>query len=413
MGGRPDHGAAPLSYGWRVVATLSITEVVSWGILYYGFPDFLASIERDLGASRAAVTGAFTVGMGIAALAALPVGRWLDRRGPWALMTVGSCLGTALLIAWSRVESLTGFYVIWTLMGFALAATLYEPAFGAVVRWFPTENRDRALTIVTLAGALASTIFMPIAAWLVEHGGWRHALLVLAAILAVLTIPLHAVVLRRQPPHFDKANKRAPRGPGATLGEASRTPIFWALAVAFAIGNFSTTAVTLHLIPYMVAHGWSAVTMAASIGWMGAMQIPGRLLFVAVTGRFGALGVTMAVFLAQAVGLALVALAPSLPGGLFLMIVVLGAANGMGTLARATTLADVFGAGHYASIGGAVALGANGARATGPLGASLLYLLLGGYRPVFWTLAGALVVVGAVVAVTAREAREPAPAPGA
>ncbi len=390
-----------------------MTETVSWGILYYGFPVFLASMERDLGASRAAVTGAFTVGMGIAALAALPVGRWLDRRGPWALMTVGSCLGTALLIAWSRVESLTGFYAIWTLMGFALAATLYEPAFGAVVRWFPTENRDRALTIVTLAGALASTIFMPIAAWLVEHGGWRHALLVLAAILAVLTIPLHAAVLRRQPPHFDRTNQRAPRGPGSTLGEAGRTPIFWALAVAFAIGNFSTTAVTLHLIPYMVAHGWSPVTMAASIGWMGAMQIPGRLLFVAVTRRFGALGVTMAVFLAQAVGLALVALAPSLPGGLFLMIVVLGAANGMGTLARATTLAEIFGAGHYASIGGAVALGANGARATGPLGASLLYLLLGGYRPVFWTLAGALVVVGAVVAVTAREAREPAPAPGA
>jgi len=47
-------------------------------------------MERDLGASRAAVTGAFTIGMGIAALAALPVGRWLDRHGPWGLMTLGS-----------------------------------------------------------------------------------------------------------------------------------------------------------------------------------------------------------------------------------------------------------------------------------------------------------------------------------
>ena len=381
-----------------------MTEVVSWGILYYGFPVFLAPLERDLGASRAAVTGAFTVGMGIAALGAPPVGRWLDRRGPWALMTLGSCLGTALLVAWSRVESLAGLYAIWALMGLALAATLYEPAFGAVVRWFPLENRDRALTIVTLAGALASTVFMPIAAWLVVHGGWRQALLVLAVILAVLTIPAHAVVLRREPPHLAPGSRGAPRGPGATLGAARRTPTFWALAAAFSIANFSTTAVTLHLIPYMVANGRSAVTMAAAIGWMGAMQIPGRLLFVAVTRRFGALGVTMAVFAAQAVGLALVALAPSLPGGLLLMVAVLGAANGMSTLARATTLAEVFGPAHYASIGGAVALGANGARAAGPLGASLLYLALGGYRPVFWTLAGALVAVGAVVALTAREA---------
>lgn len=389
--------------------------------MYYGFPVFLGAMERDLGASRVAITGAFTVGMAVAALAALPVGRWLDRRGPWALMTVGSCLGTALMVAWSQVHGLTGLYVVWALMGLALAATLYEPAFGAVVRWFPTRNRDRALTTVTLAGALASTIFMPITAALLERGGWRYALLALAAILAVLTIPLHAIVLRRQPPQFSHGGARAAgrgrdagRGPGAPLGVAARTSIFWALALAFSIGTFSTAAVTLHLIPYMVEHGRSAAAVAIAIGWMGAMQIPGRLLFIAVAARSGALGVTMAVFVAQALGLALVALAPSVPGGLILVIAVLGAANGMATLARATTLAEVFGPAHYASISGAVALGANGARALGPVGASVLYVLLGGYRPVFWSLAGALVLVGAVVAVTAaRGARVEARAHGA
>jgi len=86
----------------------------------------------------------------------------------------------------------------------------------------------------------------------------------------------------------------------------------------------------------------------------------------------------------------------------------------MGTLARATTLAEVFGPAHYASITGAVALGANGARALGPVGASLLYIALGGYPPVFWTLAGALVIVGAVAAAAgAREVRLPAVAPEA
>ena len=138
MGRRADHGAPALSYGWTVVATLCVTEIVSWGIMYYGFPVFLASMEADLGGSRVAITGAFTVGMAVAALAALPVGRWLDRRGPWGLMTLGSCLGTALVIAWSQVSSVGGLYAVWALMGLALGATLYEPAFGAVVRWFPT-----------------------------------------------------------------------------------------------------------------------------------------------------------------------------------------------------------------------------------------------------------------------------------
>ena len=372
--------------------------------MYYGFPVFLAAMETDLAASRVAITGAFTVGMAVAALAALPVGRWLDRRGPWGLMTAGSCLGATLVLAWSQVSGVLGLYVVWSLMGLALAATLYEPAFGAVVRWFPTDHRDRALTVVTLAGALASTIFMPISAGFLQRWGWRPALLGLAAILAVVTIPLHALVLRRQPPHFtrDGAAKAgaAPRGPGVPLGVAARTPIFWALSLAFSIGSFSTAAVTVHLIPYMVEQGHAAAAVAIAIGWMGAMQIPGRLVFIAVTGRFGPLGVTMAVFLAQALGLGLVALAPSLPGGLVLVIAVLGAANGMATLARATTLAELFGPAHYATISGAVALGANGARALGPVGAAVLYTLLGGYRPVFWSLAGALALVGAIVAAS-------------
>ena len=419
MGRRADHGAAALSYGWIVVTTLCATEIVSWGIMYYGFPVFLASMEADLDGSRVTITGAFTVGLAVAALAALPVGRWLDRRGPWGLMTLGSCLGVTLVIAWSRVTGVVGLYAVWTLMGLALAATLYEPAFGAVVRWFPTQNRDRALTTVTLAGALASTIFMPITAWLLTRGGWRPALLALAAILAVLTIPLHALVLKRQPPRFAAAGRaRAaasdPDDPGVPLGTAARTAIFWALSLAFAIGSFATSSVTLHLIPYMVEHGRSAGAVAVAIGWMGAMQIPGRLLFVAVAGRFGALGVTMAVFVAQALGFALVAVAPAVPGGLLLVIVVLGAANGMATLARATTLAEVFGPAHYATISGAVALGANTARALGPVGASVLYARLGGYPPVFWSLAGALALVGAVVAATAaREVRAAAATPGA
>ena len=223
-----------MSYGWTVVGTLCVTEIVSWGIMYYGFPVFLASMEADLGASRIAITGAFTVGMAVAALTALPVGRWLDRCGPWGPMTAGSCLGAALMVAWSQVDGVVGLYVIWSLMGLALAATLYEPAFGAVVRWFPTDHRDRALTIVTLAGALASTIFMPISAGFLQHWGWRPALVGLAVILAILTIPLHAVVLRRQPPHFVKGASReardAGRGPGVPLAVAARAPIFWALA---------------------------------------------------------------------------------------------------------------------------------------------------------------------------------------
>ena len=385
-----------LYYGWVVVAALCVTEVVSWGILYYGFPVLLRPMEADLGWSRVEITGAFSVGMGVAALAALPVGRWIDRHGARALMTTGSCLATVLLLAWSRIESLSALYAVWCLMGAALAATLYEPAFAAVVGWFATRGRDKALLTVTLAGALASTVFMPLEAWLVARLGWRGALVALAVTLAVITIPLHAFVLRpapRRAPPTPGAERAESRVPGLTLRASARTAVFWVLLAAFFVANFATNAVTVHLIPYLSDRGYSPTVAAMMIGWMGAMQLPARLLFAPVASRFGHRTVTGVIFLVQALSLAQLALAGELPT-LVPMVVMLGAANGMATLARATIVAEIFGPRHYGSISGAVALGANGARAVAPVGAALLMVALGGYARVFWLMAAALVVAG-------------------
>ena len=394
-----------LPYGWVVVAALSVTETVSWGIIYYGFPVMLRPMETDLGFSRAAITGAFSVGLGLAALAALPVGRWIDRHGGRALMTLGSCLGTALVLAWSQVKSLPALYAVWALMGLAMAATLYEPAFAAVVSWFPGRHRDRALLTVTIVAGFASTIFMPIEAWLVVRLGWRSALLVLTAVLAALTIPLHAFVLRR-PPRADGPTPGAPRAEaavqGVELGVAARTPVFWVLAIAFFVGNFTTNTVTVHLIPYLADRGYALTVAAMMIGWMGAMQVPARIVFAPIAARFGHHAVTAAIFLAQAAALVQLALAASLPT-LVPMVVMLGAANGMSTLARATTIAEIFGPRHYGSISGAVAIGANGARAIAPVGAALLQVALGGYERVFWLLAGTLVAAGVGVLATRAE----------
>lgn len=386
-------------YGWVVVAALSITETISWGVVYYGFPVFLRALEEDLGASRVAVTGAFSLGLGVSAAAALPVGRWLDRRGPRGLMTLGSCLATGLLLVWSRVETLPGLYAVWAALGVAMALILYEPAFAAVVQWF-TRHRDRALLVVTLAGALASTIFMPLEAWLLARVGWRAAVVTLAAVLA-LTIPIHWLVLRGPPRPAPRESGETPRpaAGGSTLRAALGSVVFWVLAGAFFIGNCATVSVTVHLIPYLVGYGYSTAFAATAIGWIGAMQAPARLFFVPVASWLGARAVTASIFFAQAAGMVLLANVGRLPG-LAPVIVLLGASNGMSTLARATTVAAIFGRRHYASISGSIAVGANGARALGPVASSFLLAVLGSYERVFWVLAGALTVASATVLAT-------------
>ncbi|MGH7310715.1 MAG: MFS transporter [Candidatus Rokuibacteriota bacterium] len=389
---------ARLPYGWVVVAALCVTETVTWGIIYYGFPVMLRPMEAELGFSRVAITGAFSVGMGLAAVAGLPLGRWIDRHGARGLMTLGSCLGTLLVLAWSRVESLPALYAVWGLMGLVMAATLYEPAFAAVVGWFPGRHRDRALLTVTIVAGFASTIFMPIEAWLVSRVGWRSALMTLAIVLAVLTIPLHALLLRRPPRPVAPSGSTREHGavPGLTLGAAIRTAVFWVLAAAFFVGNFTVNAITMHMIPYLSDRGYSPTVAAVMIGWMGAMQVPARLVFAPVVARFGHYAATTGIFFVQAAGLAQLALATRLPT-LIPMVAMLGGANGMSTLARATIIAEIFGPRHYGSIAGAIALGANGARAVGPVGAAALQVAIGGYEPVFWLLTAGLALAGLAV----------------
>jgi MFS family permease len=402
------------SAGWNVVGALAVTETISWGIIYYGFAVFLRPMELGLHASRVAITGALSAALAASALAALPAGRWLDRYGPRLLMTGGSGLASVLVFAWARVESAGALYAVWSLMGVAMAATLYEPAFAAVVQRFPEQReRDRALLAVTLVAGLASTIFMPLSAWLLERVGWRTALELLAAFLAATTVPIHALALRpapRQPDPAPSAGPGAaagpgagprPAAPGAPLSAALATPAFWILAAAIAVGVFATVTVSVHMIPYLMQHGYQATYAAAVVGWIGAMQIPGRLLFAPIAAWFGARTVTAAVFLVQGLAMAVLPLALH-PAGVVPVIILLGATNGMATLVRATIVAELFGRGSYGSISGAIAVGANGARALGPVGASLLRVWLGGYERLFWALAASLGAAGVTLLIAER-----------
>ena len=112
-----------------IAGTLAVSEVTSWGILYYAFAVFLVPMQAELGWSRTAITGAYSLGLLVSRLAAPLVGRWLDQRGPHALMTLGSSAGAALLLVWASVENLLAFYLVWVGIGLAMAATLYRARF--------------------------------------------------------------------------------------------------------------------------------------------------------------------------------------------------------------------------------------------------------------------------------------------
>src|SRR6476620_9674610 len=95
-----------LYFGWVMLAALCVAEPVSWGVLYDAFAVFIKPMEADLGWSSSQITGAFSLSLLITGFAGIPLGRWLDRRGARAVMTIGSILAVLLVLAWSRADGL-------------------------------------------------------------------------------------------------------------------------------------------------------------------------------------------------------------------------------------------------------------------------------------------------------------------
>lgn len=386
-----------LYYGWVVVSTLATTETISWGILYYAFAAFLVPMQQELGWSTAQLTGAYSLALLVSGLAAVPVGRWVDRHGPRLLMTLGSIGGTILLVTWARVDSLPGFYLLWLLMGLVLAATLYEPAFTVVAVWFH-RLRSRALLLLTFVAGFASTIFLPVATRLIEQFGWRQALVALAAFLAVTTIPAHALILRRRPEDLgllpDGEHRPETRDDpqpltieGVSLRQALREHGFWWLTAAFFFGTLSSVAVAVHLIPFLLADGYTPGFAAAATGLIGATQVAARVVVTLAENRCPAVPLTAGVFGLQGLAV-LVLLAWHQAGGVLLAVILLGAGRGAVTLMRASLVAERYGRAHYGAIGGALALFVSGAAALAPVGAGVAYQIAGGYPVVFAGLAG-------------------------
>jgi MFS family permease len=367
-------------YGWALVGTLGVTATVSYGVLSYAFAVFIEPMTRELGWSKATVTGAFSLASLLAGLAAVPIGRWVDQYGARWVMTSGALAATLGLIAWSRVESVAAFYAVWAVLGVAMAAVLYEPAFAVVAVWF-RERRSRALTVLTFIGGFASVIFVPLATWLVAEHGWRSALLRLAAIYAPLTILPHALVLRRRPGDRGVVEPES-ASPGVSetsvpAGSAMRSRSFRWIVLAFALSSLATTAMSVHLVPLLLERGYEPAFAGTAMGLLGLMAMPGRLVFTPLGSRWPRARVTAAIFALQAGGCLALLLTDSVTG-VWGFVIFFGAGFGAITPARAALVAELYGSAQYGRIAGALALAVSLARAAAPVGASWVYAAGGG-----------------------------------
>lgn len=342
----------------RLTTTVAATQVLSWGVLYYSFGVFTIPMEGDLGWTRTEIVGAFSLGWIVSAVAAVPVGRWIDSRGARGVLIAGSVCGPLLVVAWSRVETLAAFYLVWAGIGIVTATVLYEPVFAALVE----AGESRSIPFVSLVGATAGVAAAPAASLLIRGVGWRTALVVLAGVLS-LTFPLHVRFLPRT------TRRSAARSSRRLAAPAVRWQAVAFLTGAVALAGAASVALNVHVVPLLVEAGHDEVFAATIAGGLALAQIPGRLL-LGLLGRRCAPEAVLRWSFAFAAGAVTLLLLAHWWVVVAAFAVVFGMANGIKTPGFALVLADWFPT-SYATLSGMTALVVKTVQAVAPSFASV------------------------------------------
>ncbi|MGW6200796.1 MFS transporter [Kribbella sp. NPDC055110] len=378
----------------EVIAALAITTTVSYGVLYYAFSALLEPMRHDLRISPTTATGALTLASLISAVLAVPIGRQLDNRGGHGVMSLGSVIASVAVLAWSQVQNTIELYAAFVAIGIASAMVLYPPAFAVVVAVTAPQRRTAALLAITLVAGFASSIFIPLTGQLVHALGWRRALLVLAAVLALATIPLHILALRRTRPSTPRRD--APRtSPTRVLREVG----FWLLAVVFVLHSAALAIIGVHLVTYLTKLGHSPTAAATLAGLLGLLSVTGRITVSVLRRWLPMTSISAAVITLQGIALAVLPAAGRSTAGAAGCLIAFGLGFGVASIAKPAIILDRYGDQGYATIAGLLNTPTTLASATAPLAAAALATAVG-YTPLILSAAAACALAGLTLAAT-------------
>lgn len=390
------------------VGAMSLAQLISWGSLYYTFSLLMPVVELDLGANRVEVSGAFSAALLASGLAGVVVGRLIDQGHARAVMSIGSLGAGLLLIAHSKISSVVGLYAVWIGLGIAMACILYEPVFTVLIRRWPKDYR-RSLIAMTFLGGLASTVFIPLSAWMITRLGWRETCLVLAAMHFLLCLPIHLWMLRDEPPARHKvardgASASESSGTALSVRELATSPAFVLISVFSFVFMGLSAALSAHMVPLLGERGLPAAWAVAVPASIGVMQVIGRLVLFIFEGRIEPKKLDLIIPLLMPLSLLLLLAGGGSIGAALAFAACFGVGNGLITIVKATAIAAYVSRDRVAVLSGLQTLPGAVARACGPILLAALWTVSSSYTAGLWLLVVAGVVATGLLAAAQKRA---------
>jgi MFS family permease len=353
--------------------------VMAFAVLY------LPLIE-EFHASRAEVAMVHSAVLLLGGIAGPLVGWLFDRLGPRRLFQGAAVLGALAFALASRAHSLPALVVTYGLLGgLALAALGSQTNMVVAALWYPTA-RGRAVAVADLGTGFGAFCFIALGQALVTAIGWRATLLVWAALLLGVVVPLNA--FQRMPERVAPASPTPgrPEPPATwTLGDAVRSAPFWWLAAMRFCGACAFTVMNTHMVVYAIGQGIGPAEAATALGSVSLVSLAGRLTTGWLCDRIGrALTLTFA-YGSAAIGVACLAMlsVTGSPLWLVLHVAFYGMAQGSTGIVGSARAVDVFAGSSFGAIYGWMALAIGPGEAIGAWAGGWVFDLTAGYLPAF------------------------------
>jgi hypothetical protein len=337
---------------WRAVPVLGVTQILAWGSIFYTPVLIVPLIAAERGWSIAFTMGGFSFGLLAAGLVSPYIGRAVDRYGGHVVMTAGSLVGALGLFLIVRAADPVVYFAVWMVLGVAMAASLYDPAFASLGRIFGAAAR-RPITALTLIAGFASTVSWPATHFLLQGVGWRGTYLIYAALLAAVAAPLHALALPRSRADA-AAGARAQADAPARVLPPHGLP-FVLVASAFASYAFVPSGMSANLLEIFARSGIDAGTVV----WIGALYGPAQVGARLIEFAFGrdvhplwVVRFALSALLCAFVMLAIFGVSTASAAAFALMF---GGANGLITITRGAVPLALFGPSGYGRLMGRLA----------------------------------------------------------
>ncbi len=392
-------------YGWVVIGVVFLGMAVGIGGTHYSFGLFVEPLEKEFGWNRTQLNASLSFAA-VSSLVAPLIGRALDKFGARPVMAA-SILTLALTFGLRPLMENVWHWYLLSLVHFVAfpgATMLAGPKL--VGSWFP-RTRGRMMGVSSM-GANFGGIILPFSIGaLITATSWRWGFTVLGALSGLVgVLALLFVRETKVGPEPAVSGSRAPllaTDKGATVREAFRSPVVYAMTIGTVAASFAYSAMLTQIIPHLEAEGLPKEQAAAFLSLMAIFGMGGKVSFGYLTERLASRKVLSLSLFVQ--GICLVALI-TLPGysALWLFAPILGLGfGGMGS-ALPILVQDTVGMRNFGTIYGFVTMATVSSSLLGPLLMGSVYDLRGSYAIGF-----VVVIVIYAVGILSLQAARPMP----